>query len=76
MELLAGTTFAVIVKITTADAGYPVAAEYQADENTASLDISDGQGYVSQYGYSWTRTEDVYGCNVCLKAYTKLLEEE
>ena len=76
VELLAGTTFAVIVKITTADAGYPVAAEYQADENTAGLDISDGQGYVSQYGYSWTRTEDAYGCNVCLKAYTKLLEEE
>ncbi|MDO5426079.1 MAG: lectin like domain-containing protein [Eubacteriales bacterium] len=68
--LTAGQPFAVIVKIRTPDTLYPVAAEYQADENTAGVIISDGEGYISQTGYVWTRAEESYGCNVCLKAYT------
>ena len=70
VSLAAGEPFAVLVKITTPDSPYPVAAEYQADERTQNVTIDDGQGYISNNGYLWTRTEQQYGCNICLKAYT------
>ena len=70
VSLAAGEPFAVLVKITTPDSPYPVAAEYQADEMTQNVTIDDGQGYISNNGYLWTRTEQQYGCNICLKAYT------
>ncbi|MDY3920071.1 MAG: lectin like domain-containing protein [Candidatus Limivivens sp.] len=70
VQLTAGQPFAVIVKITTPGSKYPVAAEYRADENTKNVVIEDGEGYISQGGYVWSRTEEGYGCNVCLKVYT------
>ena len=65
-------TFAVIVKVTTPDSLYPVAAEY--DKEVAWLedvDLSDGRGYMSFDGLSWESTEKVLESNVCLKAFTK-----
>ena len=37
---------------------------------TETVDLSDGEGYISMKGYQWTRTETEYSCNICLKAYT------
>lgn len=65
-----GQRFAVIVEICTPGSDYPVAAEYQADENSSNVTIEDGEGYLSTNGFSWENTEESYGCNVCLKAYT------
>jgi len=75
IALTKGEKFAVIVKLTTPGEDYPVAAEYRADEYTQTADVSDGEGYISAGGYQWSRTEDSYGCNVCLKAYTSKREE-
>lgn len=66
-----GQQFAVAVQIKTPDADYPVAAEYQADESSGNVMIRDGEGYLSANGISWKNTEESYGCNVCLKAYTR-----
>ena len=63
--------FAVIVKITTPGSVCPVAAEYKADETMASVDVSDGEGYISPNGNNWVQTEEEYGCNICLKVYSK-----
>lgn len=65
-----GQKFAAIAKIRTPGTDYPVATEYRADENTDSVDISDGEGYISMTGYNWSRAEEAYQCNLCLKVYT------
>lgn len=62
--------YLVAVNIHTPEAQYPVATEYVADESTKTVDISDGEGYISHNGVVWTRTETEHGCNICLKAYT------
>lgn len=66
-----GQRFAIMVKIKSPGLQYPVATEYQADEATKNVDISDGEGYISMSGYTWTRTETEHSCNVCLKVYTR-----
>jgi len=64
-------TFAVIVKVTTPDSLYPVAAEYDKDVAwLKDVDLSDGRGYMSFDGLSWESTEKVLESNVCLKAFT------
>jgi hypothetical protein len=70
-QLQAGERFAVIVKITTPDAANPVAVEYRADEYTQNVTTESKEGYISQYGTSWDNTEERYGTNICLKAYTR-----
>ena len=62
--------FAVMVKINTPGSDYPVAMEYRADDQTANVNLEDGCGYVSVDGYRWSRIEEEYGGNICLKAYT------
>ncbi len=62
--------FAVVVKITTKDADYPVSIEYRADKYTEDVILDDGEGYISLEGDKWKRTEEAYSSNVCLKAYT------
>jgi C1A family cysteine protease len=70
IKLEAGKKFAIVVKIKTANATRPVAVEYASDYYTESVDISDGEGYVSADGGEWVNTESAYACNVCLKGYT------
>lgn len=70
-----GQRYAVIVKIKTPDSERPVAIEFQNDYLTSTVDVSDGEGYVSLKGIEWENTEAVHGCNVCLKAFTKNVQE-
>lgn len=69
-----GKKFAIVVKITTPNAKKPIAIEYAADNATKDVDLSDGEGYISQHGTEWERAEITQSCNICLKAYTKKLE--
>lgn len=71
LQLDAGETFAVMIKITTPDSVHPLAIEYVADSTTAQVDITDGQGYISATGKNWQSIEDTQKSNLCLKAYTK-----
>jgi len=69
-EISAGSRFAVVVRIVSPGSLQPVAIEYQADEISSAVDISDGEGYLSYDGSVWLQTETSQNCNVCLKAYT------
>lgn len=70
VELGAGQRFAVVVKITTENATKPVAVELHKDEYTDTVTLEDKEGYLSLYGEAWEYTEEKFGTNVCLKAYT------
>lgn len=65
-----GEKFAVVVKIKTPGSERPIAVEYAADKSTQSVDLSDGEGYISLQGTVWESTEKMQNCNVCLKAFT------
>ena len=68
-----GQKYAVIIRITTPNSGRPVAVEYVYNEQTSSVILDDGEGYVSLKGITWENTEEKNGCNVCLKVYTDKL---
>ena len=71
VKMEAKKKYAVVVKVQTPGENYPVATEYAADEATRNVTISDGDGYISHNGAKWTGTETEYGCNVCMKLYTR-----
>lgn len=62
--------FAVIVKLKSNNTKYPVAIEYNSTSYTSSVNINDGEGYLSHDGKSWQRVEETQKCNICLKAFT------
>lgn len=66
-----GQRFAVAVLLKTPGQPNPVAVEYQADEYTMNVTTEGKEGYISPNGRVWQNTEERYGTNVCLKAYTK-----
>ena len=70
-----GERFAIMIYITTPNAVYPMAIEYAADELTADVDISDGEGYISIRGSQWNRVEEQAKSNLCIKAYSSAREE-
>lgn len=69
--LFAGERFAVAVKLTTPGRTSPVAVEYRADQYTQNVTTEGKEGYISPNGSRWQNTEQRYGTNVCLKAYTR-----
>ena len=75
VEVKAGERFAIMIYITTPNAVYPMAIEYAADELTADVDISDGEGYISIRGSQWNRVEEQAQSNLCIKAYSSAREE-
>ncbi len=65
-----GQRFAVIAKLSSAEGAHLLAVEYEADEATAGVILSDGEGCISDDGSRWMSVESDYGYNLCLKAYT------
>ncbi|WP_099469967.1 lectin like domain-containing protein [Konateibacter massiliensis] len=73
-EVEEGERFAVMIYITTPNSVHPAAIEYNADESTKNVDLSDGEGYISNRGNGWDSVEETQSCNLCLKVYTKDIE--
>lgn len=71
IPLKEGEDFWVAVKIQTKGAVHPVAIEYQGQDSSGTVDLSDGEGYLSADGKQWVSAEQTQECNLCLKAYTK-----
>lgn len=65
-----GNEYAVIVKITTPGAAYPVAIEFDGGNYTSDVIIDDGKGYISYDGDYWQSTELEQDSNVSLKVFT------
>lgn len=70
VKLAEDETYAVVLAVTTPGSERPLAVEYRADQLTETVDITDGQGYISMNGRFWDDIEEVHRCNLCLKAYT------
>lgn len=67
--------YAVVVKITTPDSLFPVAAEFYKEVPwLESVDLTDGRGYMSFDGLLWESTELILESNVSLKAFTDFVE--
>lgn len=66
----AGERYAVCLRIKTPNAVHPLAIEYAADKTTASVDLSDGEGYVSASGSKWVDVNSIQKCNLCIKAFS------
>ena len=49
-----------------------MAIEYVADGAAKKVDLTDGEGYISANGKNWVHVEDVFACNLCIKAYTMI----
>lgn len=71
-ETCAGEDFAVVVKIITENAEYPVAVECPVEGLSENADLSDGRGYLSFQGKRWEYVEKTKNYNICLKAYGDL----
>lgn len=71
IALKEGEDFWVAVRIRTPEAIHPVAIEYQVQDGYGTVDLSDGEGYLSADGTQWVSAEETQECNLCLKAYTE-----
>ena len=49
--------------------------EYKVDDNDTSVNVKDGEGYISKDGINWESVEEKANGNLCLKAYTTDVEE-
>lgn len=74
VQVEAGTSFAVVVQITTPGSTYPIAIEYAAAELRDAVNLEDGCGYISADGKIWESAEATQESNLCLKAYADLEE--
>ena len=70
LAVIAGSDFAVAVRLTSPGSSYPVAIEYALAGFSSAASASSGQSFTSSNGTSWS---DLTGwsssANVCLKAY-------
>lgn len=72
VSVAGGKDFAVVVKIQTEDAEYPVAIECAVEGLSEAADLADGHGYLSYQGTRWEHIEETKEYNICLKAYADL----
>ncbi len=65
-----GEQYAIVLHITTPDAIYPMAIEYEPEDSNTEVDLSDGKGYVSSSGSKWVDANTIEECNLCIKAFS------
>ena len=68
----AGNDFAIVVKIITEGAEFPVAIECPVEDLSENADMSDGRSYLSLQGTLWEHIEETKNYNICLKGYADL----
>lgn len=70
-----GERFAIVLILETPGKDHPLAMEYVADEMSENVDITDGEGYISNNGLDWESVEETAFGNLCIKAYGKRAKE-
>lgn len=65
-----GEQYAIVLHITTPDAIYPMAIEYEPEDSDTEVDLTDGKGYVSSSGSKWVDANTIEECNLCIKAFS------
>ena len=75
-ELLAeGERFAVVVHVKSPGVDKPAAVELKKDAYTANVTTEGKESYISLSGGEWENTQEDFGTNICLKAYTDIAGE-
>ena len=64
----------MILYVSTPGSDKPLAIEYRADEFTKTVDITDGEGYISLMGNRWESLEETQSSNLCLKVYSDTIQ--
>lgn len=67
-----GERYAVLLYLKTPDSKHPMAIEYDTGEKILqSVDLEDGEGYISRNGKKFTNVKERQDCNLCIKAFTR-----
>ena len=71
ISVKAGEQFAVMLYLKTPGSQYPLAIEYDSQESYMdSVDLDDGEGYISYTGNKFINVKEKRDCNLCIKAFT------
>lgn len=71
ISVKAGEKFAVMLYLKTPGSQYPLAIEYDSQERYMdSVDMDDGEGYISYTGNKFINVKEKRDCNLCIKAFT------
>ena len=71
ISVKAGEKFAVMLYLKTPGSQYPLAIEYDSLESYMdSVDLDDGEGYISYTGNKFINVKEKRDCNLCIKAFT------
>ena len=71
VDVAAGEKFAVMLYLKTPGYEYPMAIEYDSGESYLdTVDLDDGEGYISYTGNKFINVKDKQDCNLCIKAFT------
>jgi C1A family cysteine protease len=75
VEVEKNSRFAVVLYINTPGATHPMAIENDPGEEAyASVDLSDGEGYISYNGTVFKNVLSQKDCNLCIKAFANKKE--
>ena len=71
ISVKAGEKFAVMLYLKTPGSQYHLAIEYDSQESYMdSVDLDDGEGYISYTGNKFINVKEKRDCNLCIKAFT------
>lgn len=66
-----GERYAVVVYVYTPGATHPMAIEYDSGNKfLKTVDLEDGEGYISYSGSNFINVKEKQDCNLCIKAFT------
>lgn len=66
-----GERYAVVLYVYTPGATHPLAIEYDSgDKFLETIDLEDGEGYISFAGNQFVNVKEKQDCNICIKAFT------
>lgn len=72
VKVRAGERYAVLLYVKTPGATHPMAIEYDTgEESLETVDLADGEGYISYNGKKFVNVKDKQECNLCIKAFTR-----
>lgn len=72
MQVKAGERYAIVLYIKTPGAAHPMAIEYDSGETSLdTVNLEDGEGYISYNGRTFVNVKEKQDCNLCIKAFTR-----
>lgn len=67
-----GERYAVVLYVRTPGATHPLAIEYDSGEDYLdTIDLDDGEGYISYSGSDFVNVKEKQNCNLCIKAFSR-----